>query len=547
MTLTFGEAAMILSRGTELSILSKATIILVLGLSATWVAGRTRASVRHLLLVCTFAALLALPVIVIGAPEVTVEVPTSRADGSTASVIATSTSGTSLPGDRSNGSQRILDGYSWPSWQTIARSVWIGGVMLLLAWLAIDLWRLRRICREGIPSIELRKIVESLSAECGVGRSVDVVVHEDIAVPFTCGMWRPAIVMPSDACEWGEADLRRAIVHELEHVRRSDWLVQLTARAVYACYWFHPLMWSTWRRLCLEAERACDDAVVQRAERTEYAEQLVLLARRMSRDHAQPALSMANRSDLSTRVSAVLDDGQRRGPAGLFAAATVVGIAALVLIGIAPIRAVQAPLSLASNGTTASARQAPPSQTIPQKIETAAQRRVSELDRALFEAAASGDIQEMDRFLNAGADVNAVLRNDGSPLIAAARSGQLAAVGFLLDRGADANMPVHRDGNPLIAAARAGRLEVVALLLDRGANIDQMVPDDENALIQASGNGHLRVVQFLVTRGADVNAQILVERAGEQPTIELRTPLSMARKGKHRAVEEFLLSVGARQ
>ena len=87
-----------------------------------------------------------------------------------------------------------------------------------------------------------------------------------------------------------------------------------------ACYWFHPLVWIAWRRLCLEAERACDDAVVQCSAHTDYAEQLVSLAERLTAQ-PQPALGMAKRSDLSARVSALLDARQRRGQAGAFAAA----------------------------------------------------------------------------------------------------------------------------------------------------------------------------------------------------------------------------------
>jgi beta-lactamase regulating signal transducer with metallopeptidase domain len=46
-------------------------------------------------------------------------------------------------------------------------------------------------------------------------------------------------------------------------------------RAVCAMFWFHPLVWLASRRHALEAERACDDAVVQDAGNEDYAEQLV--------------------------------------------------------------------------------------------------------------------------------------------------------------------------------------------------------------------------------------------------------------------------------
>ena len=138
----------------------------------------------------------------------------------------------------------------------------------------------------------------------------------------------PCILLPGEAQQWNDSDLRRALVHELEHVRRRDWVIQVAARAACALYWFHPLAWVTLRRLCLEAERACDDAVLETGERTDYAEQLVQLARRMSAGAAQPAVGMANRSDLSARVTALLNESQRRGRAGLVRTAGILSAAA---------------------------------------------------------------------------------------------------------------------------------------------------------------------------------------------------------------------------
>jgi bla regulator protein BlaR1 len=146
--------------------------------------------------------------------------------------------------------------------------------------------------------------------------------------------------MPFDAQSWSDAEIRHAMVHELEHVRRVDWPVQLVARIVCALYWFHPLVWMAWRHLCLESERACDDAVLRGAESTDYAEQLVTLAARVSHHAFQPMLSMANRSDLSARVTALLDSRQARGRAGLLRVATVVGLVGLLALTISPLRAV---------------------------------------------------------------------------------------------------------------------------------------------------------------------------------------------------------------
>ena len=537
MRSTISEMALFVSRWVELSILGKATLMLALGLTAAWLAGRGRASVRHLFLVATFGMLLALPLVTLIAPRLTIDVPVSRVIDPSVAPGAVPAAGSLAP--RANAGVGRLEPASaqWtlPSWWVMLRLGWLAGAVILFVSLAVAFWRLRRIRRDGLPWPERCELTQSIATECGVRRPVEVLLHEDIPAPLTCGVWRPVVILPTEAKNWSEAHLRRALVHELEHVRRGDWAVQLVARATCACYWFHPLVWIAWRRLCLEAERACDDAVLQNGERADYAEQLVLLAQQMSNAHAHPALGMANRSDLSTRVSALLDTSQQRGRVGLLAGAIAMSMASILVLAIAPVRAVPR-----SSNSTFIASQNPQSKTIPSS------RRVSATDQALFEAAENGDTSSIDQLLNAGANVNCAIDGDGSPLIGAARKGHLAAVRLLLDRGADPNMPVRGDGNPLIMAAREGHADVVALLLDRGANIDQMVPDDENALINASGGGHLFVVKLLVSRGADVNARIWVESSNYSKG-EWRSPLSMARKGGHNAVADFLLAAGARE
>jgi ankyrin repeat protein len=414
-----------------------------------------------------------------------------------------------------------------PSWRGLAWSAWIGVAGLQFLFLGLHLLRLKRLCRAGIPWLERRQSLQLLVNERGIRRQVELLRHEGIAAPITWGAWHPLILVPADACTWSEDDLRRCLIHELEHVRRNDWIIQMLARIVAGLYWFHPLIWIAWRRLCLEAERACDDAVILGTESTDYAEQLVGLAQRMSKEHAQPALGMAHRSDLSARVSALLDTRQRRGRIGLPAAAGAIAAAALIVAAVAPLTAIAQSSGTPSSGSNS--------------------RRIPALDRALYEAAEAGDLEDIDSLLNAGANVNAVIRGDGSPLIGAARKGRLRAVVKLLDRGADPNIPVSGDGNPLIMAAAAGHLEVVSLLLDRGARIDEVVPTDENALIQASGKGRLDVVKLLVSRRANVNTRLWVETSGAEPRGEWRSPLTMARRGGHQAVVDFLVASGARE
>ncbi len=109
----------------------------------------------------------------------------------------------------------------------------------------------------GSKSNKFKKIPQ----QAGVRRDIEVLLHDDIDVPMTYG-FEPVILLPIDAWTWNETELRQVFVHELEHIKRFDWSVQVMARVACAVYWFQPLVWMTWRKLCLEAERSCDDAAV---------------------------------------------------------------------------------------------------------------------------------------------------------------------------------------------------------------------------------------------------------------------------------------------
>jgi hypothetical protein len=409
---------------------------------------------------------------------------------------------------------------------------------------------------------------------------MDVLLHEAVSAPLTFGTRGAVIMLPLDARVWDQSDLRRALVHELEHVRRRDWLLQTTARAVCAVWWFHPLVWVAWRHLSLDAERACDDAVMVREENMDYAEQLVSLAKRLLATQAQPTLGMANRSDLASRVSSLLDQNRPRGRAGASAVIVATAWACVMVLALAPLRAVTRPITNVPLATAVEvSTQTSPEQATAPSVGAGQQGRAQRgLDRELYEAALDADLAGMSELLRVGADVNGSIAGDGSPLIGAVRSGQATAVTLLLDRGANPNLGVDGDGNPLIVAAESGRIEmvrlllgrgadpnigvegdgnpliassaaghlpIVTLLLDHGANVDLVVPGDENALIQASAAGHLAVVQALVGRGADVNVRVWAER--NRGTGEWRTPLNMARQGGHIGVVKFLLSAGARE
>ena len=347
------RVALTVSDSLELTIIAKATVVLTLALVAVRCARRARASVRHVILASAFGALLLLPAVVLMLPPFPVAVSGATVRGllfarqievqmlndrrSMAVIDHVRPAASGQPADRSGG---------------LLRSTWTGVALLSLAPVVLALWRLHDLRRRGLPWLKGAPLAREIAVQAGVRRPIDLLFHADVLTPLTCGFTRPAIVLPPDADRWDDRELRHAIVHELEHVRRGDSVVQLAARIVCALYWFHPLVWIAWRRLCLESERACDDAVLRDSERTEYAEQLVTLAGRLSSHAWLPGVSMANRSDLSARSAAILDSGQPRGRAGALSAGVILAVTGLVIVGISPLRAVtRAQLQAAGSAT----------------------------------------------------------------------------------------------------------------------------------------------------------------------------------------------------
>jgi bla regulator protein blaR1 len=523
-----------LSQSAELSLLVKATLILVVALAVMRFTRLARASVRHLMIATAFGALSALPLLLAVAPPITVDLPISGFYGdATLTIIDGPPSDPSPLVSAIEIPRRVVQEIGVAD---TLRAIWLVGAILFLIPVAAALWTLSTIRRTGLPVAWHRDALAHLAVSRGVTKAVELVEHEAVPGPMTFGVTRPVIVLPLDAREWSDAELRRALLHELEHIQRGDWIMQLTARVVAAFYWFHPLVWVAWRRLGLEAERSCDDAVVMSEERTDYAEQLVTLAQRMSATPVQPLLGMANRSDLTTRVTAVLDDRLRRGRAGFALVAGTVVASAIVVATVAPVRAV-----------------AKPDADVVARLEESSQRRSAgdrksrALDTELYEAANEGDYAGVRELVEAGANANAVIDGDGSPLIGAARSGKILIAHYLLDHGADANQPVPGDGSPLIVAAQLGRLDLIALLIQRGADVNLAVPGDENPLMNAAQNGHFEAVKFLIDKGADVHARIWSDRGGTTDRGEWRTALSQARKSRNMALVQYLESLGARE
>ena len=107
------------------------------------------------------------------------------------------------------------------------------------------------------------------------------------------------------------------LAHELAHIKRGDWLIQMVAEMARAGYWFNPLVWIACRRLRLESEQATDDVVLHAGiDGSAYARAPAGARTRLLAPAAPgcPPRRSPAPSSLERRVRAMLNNRTNRAP-----------------------------------------------------------------------------------------------------------------------------------------------------------------------------------------------------------------------------------------
>src|SRR5262249_56629264 len=143
----------------------------------------------------------------------------------------------------------------------VAALVWAGGFAIGLAVLAAGAIRLRRLVARGRRVSHARwiELAGSVAATYGLGRGVVLVETDAPFLVATSGVRPARRLLPPAASRWTDQRIHAVLCHELAHVARADWLVQIGAHLALSALWFNPLAWLACRQLRRESEQACDD------------------------------------------------------------------------------------------------------------------------------------------------------------------------------------------------------------------------------------------------------------------------------------------------
>ena len=347
----------------------KVSIIVLIGLVVATLLRRQSAALRHWVLALAIACAAAMPALQMLAPAWPIAMPAFRTihQGDARAAAGTVSTAWQVDGPVTENLPVATSGSRAITPQSLER-IWLAGVVVSFLMLLVAFGRLAWMTSRSHQVVDgtWSDMVTALSDRRKPRTLVWLLQTDHPTLLVTWGVMRPKIILPMTAREWPADRVRAVLGHELAHVRRRDWAVQMLAEFVKCVYWFNPLIWIACRRLRQESEKACDDAVLSMGMNApEYATHLLDVARAFRHSHSRrslfPAPAMARPSHLERRVRVMLNSGLSHAPltrwAGIAVAMGLLGvtipIASLVAASDAPQPALSQPNIAARSGSVA--------------------------------------------------------------------------------------------------------------------------------------------------------------------------------------------------
>lgn len=213
-------------------------------------------------------------------------------------------------------------------WTFVIAALWAVLSLVRAARLAASGVRLHSIWKRAIP-VAMPPMTAGVSID-----GITLCTSSDVDRPSVIGFLSPRILIPAGLIErLSPPELEQIILHELGHLRRRDDWINLAQKFALVLFPLNPALVWIERRLCLERELACDDAVLRHTRAPKaYARCLTSLAEKRLERHAA-ALSLGaweRRSELGRRIHSILRSGTSM---GRIQSRVVMGTLVLALMG----------------------------------------------------------------------------------------------------------------------------------------------------------------------------------------------------------------------
>jgi len=145
-------------------------------------------------------------------------------------------------------------------------ALWAVGASVMSLRIALGLVWIQRL--RNTPQSDLQKTwqmrLDAMAVHFGLRRGVALRLVDTLDTPVSAGWWRPVVLLPVALLARMPTDLIEALLaHELAHIRRHDYLVNLLQNAIEALLFYHPVTWWLSRRIRAEREQIADQLAAE--------------------------------------------------------------------------------------------------------------------------------------------------------------------------------------------------------------------------------------------------------------------------------------------
>lgn len=183
---------------------------------------------------------------------------------------------------------------------------WSACALAMALRMLVGLLWIRGARRSGATEPAWQARLDRLALSGGVRRAVRLRIVSGIASPVTAGWWRPVVLVPAALVSGMPAHLLEALLaHELAHIRRHDYLVNLFQNLIEALLFYHPAVWWISRRIRVERELIADSIAARQLGEPRRLALALSELEKLQFSHQQLAQA-ANGGDLMQRIKQLL-------------------------------------------------------------------------------------------------------------------------------------------------------------------------------------------------------------------------------------------------
>ncbi|HTM99266.1 MAG TPA: M56 family metallopeptidase, partial [Pedobacter sp.] len=181
------------------------------------------------------------------------------------------------------------------SWFPLITSFYVLGIVVQLLLLFSGYQKLKQLKKtsNAIVPEEWNAVFQTILSQLKINKQVDFFLSAKVNVPLVIGYFKPVVLFPiALATQLEIKQVEAILIHELSHIRRNDYVLNLIKTFIETLLFFNPFIWLAGKFIRIEREHACDDLVVKHTG-TPLTYAHALLKLELLKDKQAPVLSLA--------------------------------------------------------------------------------------------------------------------------------------------------------------------------------------------------------------------------------------------------------------